>query len=117
VRVGNESVYRGRFARVKFAAGLRLAPVWATGGLGLVLSKALLDGISEAEWRQCEDGMLGEGGDVRLASCIFTFAALGPTTLPGLGHNLSQHRPRRDPGAPRACRGGVSASTMYPWLK
>ena len=55
-------------------------------------ASALLRAISEREWAQCERGMLSDGGDVRVSSCVWTFGGVGLTQLPGLLSGLSRHR-------------------------
>ena len=65
---------------------------WPFGGAGYVLSRALLHSISQENWTRCEREMLRDGGDVRVAACIYSFSGIGLTYLPGLLGNLSSHR-------------------------
>ena len=75
-----------------WSAGLSRPQTWAYGGAGYVLSRGLLRAILEREWAQCERGMLSDGGDVRVSSCVWTFGGVGLTQLPGLLSGLSRHR-------------------------
>ena len=75
-----------------WSAGLSRPQTWAYGGAGYVLSRGLLRAILEREWAQCERGMLSDGGDVRVSSCVYTFGGIGLTQLPGLLSGLSRHR-------------------------
>jgi len=74
-----------------YAPGMHRPNVWAFGGGGYILSRALLDAISVQQWRDCEEKMHNNGGDVRVSSCIFSHTGLVLTAHEGLLGSLSQH--------------------------
>ena len=74
-----------------YGTGLHRPPIWAFGGAGYLLSRGLMNQISEEGWIDCENRMHFNGGDVRVAACIFSHTGVGLTILPGLMGSLSQH--------------------------
>ena len=64
---------------------------WPFGGASYVLSRALLHSISVSEWAACERGIRRNGGDVRVASCVWSHTRIGIGWLPGLLRNISRH--------------------------
>jgi len=72
------------------AENLRFA--WPYGGSGYLLSRRLLESISAEQWLTCQREILSHGGDQRVAACVYSWAGIALTHLPGLGSRLSQHR-------------------------
>lgn len=66
-------------------------PAWPYGGAGYMISKALLNDISAAQWDECERRLVNWGGDARVAKCILMHTGTRLTHLPGLGTTLSRH--------------------------
>jgi hypothetical protein len=56
-----------------------------------MISKALLNDISAAQWDECERRLVNWGGDARVAKCILMHTGTRLTHLPGLGTTLSRH--------------------------
>lgn len=80
------------FSRDYYGRGLHRPVIWPFGGAGYVLSRGLLDRIARTEWADCEARIRDSGGDVRVASCIFSKAGVGLTHLPLLLTHLSSHQ-------------------------
>ena len=94
---GQSAEWRERWGR---SCGENLRPKrWPFGGVGYILSRGLLDSMHEHDWRRCEDSLLTDGGDVRVAACILKLSGVGLTALHGLGDELSAHQ------APGNCQG------------
>ena len=66
--------------------------IWPFGGAGYVLSKVLLNMITEQQWKDCERKLLRNGGDVRVASCILSHTGIALTHWPRLLKVISHHR-------------------------
>ena len=70
-----------------------MALAWYHGGSGVLLSRGLINSIRPMEWLECIQRLKSEGGDVRLASCVYTFSGIGLTHLEGLATGvLSDHK-------------------------
>ena len=74
-----------------YARNLSRPNQWPLGGAGYVLSRALLHSISASQWAACERGIRRNGGDVRVASCVWSHTRVGLGWLPGLLGNASRH--------------------------
>ena len=74
-----------------YARNLSRPNQWPLGGAGYVLSRALLHSISASQWAACERGIRRNGGDVRVASCVWSHTRVGLGWLPGLLGNGSRH--------------------------
>lgn len=82
------SQYRKNF----YSNGFSRPRIWQFGGAGYIISKSLLNSIDTNDWKKCEMKMLRNGGDVRVASCVFSLTGIGITYLPSLLGYISYHK-------------------------
>lgn len=75
-----------------YSKGLSRPRIWPYGGYGYAISKSLLNLISSQDWEHCERKLLRSGGDVRVASCIYSKTGIGLTFIPHLFGRASHHR-------------------------
>ena len=75
-----------------YARGYSRPRIWPFGGAGYVVSKSLLNRIKPSDWKECEEKILRNGGDVRVASCILSHTGIGLTHLKSLSGDISRHK-------------------------
>ena len=66
--------------------------IWPFGGGGYLLSRGLLHAIDVMKWRICEEKLSRDGGDVRVASCIWSALRITLTDLRMFNKNVSLHK-------------------------